>query len=60
MFVNEREKFHLHLRECGFIIPFNWEEVRAFYLYSILKHLESDFIEAKITNEELDISVREL
>ena len=58
--MNEREKFHNALRENGFIKPFNWEEVKAFYLYSILRHLESDFIEAKITNEELDISVREL
>lgn len=53
--MNEKEKFHNALRENGFRKPFNWEEIRVFYLYCILRHLESDFIEAKITNEELNV-----
>lgn len=56
----DRRSFYRNLREMGFHEPFNWEEVKAFYLCLILEHLNSDFTEIKITNEELDISVKEL
>lgn len=46
----DKKEFRMKLREYGFHEPFNWDEIRVFYLALILNHLESDFTEVKITN----------
>ena len=53
----DKKKFRKNLREYGFHEPFNWDEIKVFYLALLLEHLDNDFIETKITNDELEVKV---